>query len=167
MGNKSSKNKKDCFMTMQVGNRQSVQVIIRLFDEQCPKTCQNFRKLCQTKYGGTNFHRCTENFIAQGGDYERGDGTGGTSIWGKYFKDENFIIKHDKRGIVSMANRGPNTNGSQFFFTLTECSQLDGKHVAFGEIISGFEILDQISSISTYGGDPKELVKILASGVCQ
>lgn len=93
-------------MDIQVGKRPQVRVVLRLHDVECPKACENFRSLCMTKYGGTNFHRCVSGFLAQGGDYERGDGTGGTSIWGKYFKDESFKMGHPRRGILSMANRG-------------------------------------------------------------
>jgi cyclophilin family peptidyl-prolyl cis-trans isomerase len=125
-------------------------ITIKLFSDIVPLTCDNFRELCKNKsYEGSPFHRIIKNFMIQGGDFTKGNGTGGKSIYGEKFKDENFDIPHDKPYLLSMANSGPNTNGSQFFITTSETPHLDGKHVVFGEVINGFDIIDELNETKT------------------
>ena len=135
--------------------------------EFVPKTCENFMKLCKKGYyDETIFHRSIRNFVLQGGD-PKGDGTGGDSFWGGEFKDEfKAHLTHSDRGILSMANSGPNTNKSQFFITYRLCMHLNNIHSVFGKVVGGFEVLDQIEKISTNRRDrPVSEVKILTTMV--
>ena len=148
-----------CFLCISIAGQASRSVVIQLFAETCPKTCENFiALLCsssssskskpQPSYRGTEFHRIVNNFMVQGGDFDKFDGTGGYSpLTGSTFKDESFSIPHDQPGRVSMANRGPNTNGSQFFITLAATSHLDGKHVCFGQVVKGMDVVHAMTTV--------------------
>ena len=141
------------FLEILVNGEKGV-VVCELYDDVVPKTAHNFRQLVlEGKYNNTQFHRIIKDFMIQGGDFTKGDGTGGVSIYGDKFDDENFALKHDSAGILSMANAGPNTNGSQFFITTQEAPHLDNKHVVFGKVISGMEIIDILNSVDTDGND--------------
>jgi cyclophilin family peptidyl-prolyl cis-trans isomerase len=154
------------FFTIEINGNKVGNIIIKLFDNVVPKTCNNFRILCKTKkYINTPFHRIIKDFMIQGGDYTNHNGTGGKSIYGEKFEDENFILKHDKPYLLSMANAGPNTNGSQFFITTTPTPHLDGKHVVFGEIVKGFEIIYELNSTETDHSDmPTDRIVIADCG---
>jgi peptidylprolyl isomerase len=137
-----------------------------MFDDVVPKTCKNFTELVRTqKYTKSKFHRIIPGFMIQGGDFTRGDGSGGESIYGKTFEDENFKLKHDSPGILSMANSGSDTNGSQFFITLAETPHLDGKHVVFGKVVEGLDIVKQMESLGSHGGTVRDTVRITACGL--
>jgi len=146
------------------GNRG--RIIISLNKNIVPKTCENFLALCEKKaYVGSKFHRVIKDFMIQGGDFTNHDGTGGVSIYGNVFPDENFILKHDK-GTISMANSGPDTNGSQFFISTTKTEWLDGKHVVFGKVIKGMDLVEFIETSSTDNNDkPVEDINVVDCGL--
>jgi len=169
---KSEENQK-VFLSVKIGDDEAEKVGIELFAKSYPKTAENFRALCTGEKGtgksgkpltfkGSTFHRIIPGFMCQGGDFTRGNGTGGESIYGDKFEDEftNGYITHDKAGLLSMANAGKDTNGSQFFITLAACSHLDGKHVIFGHVIEGMDVVKKMGAVGTGGGDPKQKVVI-------
>jgi len=134
-------------------------IYIKLYEDIVPKTCHNFKSLSKIEYKNCVIHRLIKGFMLQTGDYENSNGTGGASVYGKKFPDENFELKHTKRGQLSMANSGPDTNGSQFFITFDAAPHLDGKHVVFGEVVKGWEVLDAIENMKTNSNDePIELL---------
>ena len=146
-------------------NNNIERVKIELFNDIVPNTSKNFYELCKNKaYKNNKFHRLVKNFCLQGGDITNNDGSGGISIYGNTFKDENFKIKHTNPGLLSMANRGPDTNSSQFFITLNKAEWLDNKHVVFGKIISDLSILDKIQNVKVINDTPSEDILIVDCG---
>ncbi|KZV88610.1 hypothetical protein EXIGLDRAFT_772584 [Exidia glandulosa HHB12029] len=142
-------------------------IVFKLFDDVVPKTAKNFRELCTGQHGfgfaGSSFHRVIPNFMLQGGDFTAGNGTGGKSIYGTKFEDENFKLKHDRPYLLSMANAGKNTNGSQFFITTVVTDWLDGKHVVFGEVVEGKELVKKIEGLGSSSGKTKKTITIAKS----
>jgi len=148
---------------------------MELYNDVVPKTAENFRCLCtgekgkgrsgkQLSYKGSAFHRVIPGFMCQGGDFTRGDGTGGESIYGEKFKDENFKMKHSGAGILSMANAGPNTNGSQFFLCTESTPHLNGKHVVFGKVSQGMDVVKKIERVGSSSGKTSKKVSIRDCG---
>ncbi|KAL0563762.1 heme binding [Marasmius crinis-equi] len=156
------------FFDISIDNQPAGRVVFKLYDDVVPKTAKNFRELATGQHGfgykDSIFHRVIPQFMLQGGDFTRHNGTGGKSIYGEKFADENFQIKHTKPGLLSMANAGANTNGSQFFITTVPTSWLDGKHVVFGEVVEGFDIVQAVEKQGSSSGKTSKTVKITNSG---
>ncbi|KAL0958484.1 hypothetical protein HGRIS_000623 [Hohenbuehelia grisea] len=156
------------FFDITIDDAPAGRITFKLYDDVVPKTTKNFRELATGQHGfgyeGSSFHRVIPNFMLQGGDFTKGNGTGGKSIYGEKFADENFKIKHTKPGLLSMANAGKNTNGSQFFITTVVTSWLDGAHVVFGEVVEGLDLVKKIEALGSQSGALKKKVTIAKSG---
>lgn len=161
------------FLDISIGTRAIGRIKIELFADVVPKTAENFRQLCTGEfksggvplgYKGAPFHRVIREFMLQGGDFVRGNGMGTTSIYGDHFNDESFSLKHDAAGLLSMANSGPNSNGCQFFITCAPCDFLDGKHVVFGRVLDGMNVVRLIEETPTIQSKPKLPVTISECG---
>lgn len=155
-------------LDVRIGEEAAGTVVLELFKDVTPKTAENFRALCTAEngedmsYAGSPFHRIIPDFMIQGGDFTKGNGTGGKSIYGDRFPDENFDIKHTEAGLLSMANAGPNTNGSQFFITLAATPWLDGKHVVFGKVVEGMDVVRTMEAQGSRSGETSKPVVLEA-----
>jgi len=166
-----------CYFDIEIGGEDAGRVVFGLYGNVVPRTAENFASLCSGSkgvgksgkplhYKGSSFHRIIPGFMCQGGDFTAGNGTGGESIYGEKFEDENFKIKHTKAGLLSMANAGPNTNGSQFFITTSVTPHLDGKHCVFGEVTDGsYDVVKKMEAQGSGGGETSKPVVIKDCGL--